>query len=162
VPASVKLEHSDAVESAPPTELAGNSVGGAALGALDGTVVAADQHSDRYLIWRHQRLRVADSGALAPLGLTDPTPRIVGASWLNTVPVGPDLAFPQISGRGSPGPTVAGHALLVGQLVVVRSTVQTQYAVVLADGLAPVTPIVAARWPRNSCRGSRRFAKGWR
>ena len=126
------------------TELAGSPPGGTAFAGSQGSVVAADQHSDEYLVWNGQRLRITDPGVLAPLGVTDPRPRIVGASWLNTVPAGSDLSFPVIPGRGAAGPTVAGHALRVGQLVVVRFTVQTQYAVVLSGGLAPITPIVAA------------------
>jgi type VII secretion protein EccB len=121
----------------------GSTPGGADLGLQNATLVAASEQGDRYLIWRDQRLRIAAPGVLAPLGLTDPTPRLVGAPWLNTVPLGPDLTYPDIPGRGGVGPTVAGHALRVGQLVEVRNTVQTQYAVVLADGLAPVSALVA-------------------
>jgi type VII secretion protein EccB len=126
------------------TELVGTATGGTALGALSGTVVSAGAGSPSYLVWRSRRLLIDDTSALAALGLADPTPRIVGASWLNTLPAGPDLTFPAVPGRGGAGPTVAGHALRIGQLVVVNSTVQTQYAVVLAGGLAPVTPVVAA------------------
>jgi type VII secretion protein EccB len=124
--------------------VSGGSAGGMDLGLQNATLVAASEQGDRYLIWRHQRLRIADTSVLASLGLTDQTPRLVGAPWLNTVPLGPDLTYPDIPGRGGVGPTVAGHTLRIGQLVEVRSTVQTQYAVVLADGLAPVSALVAA------------------
>lgn len=132
---------------ATPTTVALLGVGQAGRRSLAGgagVLVAATGGGDEYLVWHDQRLRVRDRGVLVPLGFPDPTPRPVGAAWLNSLPAGPDLAFPDVPGRGGPGPVVAGQALRSGELVVVHNGSQTQYAIAEPAGLAPVTPLVAA------------------
>lgn len=124
--------------------LGGGRAGARTLGADRGVVVTAAAGGDEYLVWHDRRMRIRDDGVLVPLGFADPAPRVVGAAWLNSLPAGPDVRFPDIPDRGEVAGKVAGKTFRVGQLVVVHNGPQTQYAVALMPGLAPVTPLQAA------------------
>ncbi|MFI7608300.1 type VII secretion protein EccB [Micromonospora sp. NPDC049366] len=119
-----------------PAELAGPAVDAAAL-----VVTTA---GTRHLIWEHRRMRVADPAAVA-LGLDAIRAVPVADTWLNGFPAGPDLAPPEIAGRGTAGPPVDGRATRVGQVLRVSGAGDdgTGFRVVLADGLAPLSPTMA-------------------
>lgn len=99
-----------------------------------------------YLAWNGRRMQLS-TAAVAALGYASAQPSPVGWPWLNAVPAGPDLTAPNIGGRGRPGPAVDGHPTLVGEVYQVSGLVGgagSEYYVVFADGLAPLTPTGAA------------------
>ncbi|MEV0461243.1 type VII secretion protein EccB [Catellatospora methionotrophica] len=120
-----------------PTDVAATGVDRAALTATaDGT---------RYLIWGSRRMRVADPAAAVALGLDGIRPVPVADTWLNGFPAGPDLTPPSVTGVGSAGPPVDGRPTRVGQVLRVSGADDdnTGFRLVLADGLASLTPTMA-------------------
>jgi ESX secretion system ATPase EccB len=80
---------------------------GQPLGQSSGLIVRAPK-GQVYLAWGGQRLRIPSTDVLGALGYAAATPYPVGWAWLNVLPAGPDLAAPDVPGRGQPGPLVAG------------------------------------------------------
>ncbi|MBB4691287.1 type VII secretion protein EccB [Paractinoplanes abujensis] len=72
------------------------------------------------------------------LGYNAQTPWPVTTAWINAIPSGPDLVAPQVPNRGGRS-AVAGRE--IGQ--VLSDVGRTQFAVLLADGVAAVTPLQA-------------------
>ncbi|MCO8277505.1 type VII secretion protein EccB [Actinoplanes sp. TRM 88003] len=72
------------------------------------------------------------------LGWAAQTPWPVTTAWINAIPSGPDLAPPRLPGVGGRSPV---PGLEIGQLV--TDAGQTQFAVLLADGVAAVTELQA-------------------
>lgn len=100
----------------------------ALIAAPDGT---------QYLLWAGQRLRVdTANGALRALGYASETPYAVTTAYLNTLSAGPDLRAPDVPGRGSNGPALAGRPTKVGQLF--TGPAGEQY-LLSANGLTPLT-----------------------
>jgi type VII secretion protein EccB len=91
-----------------------------------------------FLIWHGKRLS-ATADDVRSLGLDPETALDVPAPWVNAVPSGPDLAAPSIAGTGRPGPTVAGHATRLGDVVEATSATDAQWYVALADGVSPIS-----------------------
>jgi type VII secretion protein EccB len=90
-----------------------------------------------YLLWNGQRLHVnAAGGGLEALGYGTGTPFPVTAAILNALPAGPDLAAPDVPGRGGAGPVLAGRPTKIGQLF---SGANNQHYVLLSEGLVPLT-----------------------
>jgi type VII secretion protein EccB len=90
-----------------------------------------------YLLWNGQRLRVnGAAGALQALGYDTATPFAVTAAFLDALPAGPDLAAPDVPGRGAAGPVLAGRPTRIGQLF---SGVNNQHYLLLREGLVPLT-----------------------
>jgi type VII secretion protein EccB len=120
--------------------------GGVATGMLgDGeALVARDPAGEMYLVWNGRRLRVPGQATLAALGFGTATQYPVGVAWLNAVPAGPDLAAPDVPGRGEPGPTLDGLSTRVGQLLAVPSATGKQFFLIQRAGLVPLTATVAA------------------
>ncbi|MFI5620559.1 type VII secretion protein EccB [Streptomyces sp. NPDC051567] len=87
---------------------------GRALGPGQGVLVTVSDGTD-HLLWQGRRLRLG-AGAGTALGYGTATPFPVGSSYLNSLPAGPDLALPEIAGRGTPGPALAGRETRIGQL----------------------------------------------
>lgn len=112
-------------------------------------VLVSGQDGTIYLVWNDHRLRVpGGEAALTGLGYSGARPLPVGDAWLSAVPQGPDLAAPPVTGAGASGPMAGGHSSRVGQVYVSGGS---QYYVMLADGLAPVTQtqaylLLAADW----------------
>lgn len=95
-----------------------------------------------FAIWGDVRSRVPENWAAKAIGL-DPTTAIeVPTEWLNTIPTGADLVLPPVS-TGKDGPKVAGIPTVLGQIVTGPNAASGSFMVV-ADGLMPVTPAVAA------------------
>ncbi|WP_035792378.1 type VII secretion protein EccB [Kitasatospora mediocidica] len=100
----------------------------ALVGAPDGSV---------HLLWHGQRLRAdTANGALDALGYGSTAPFPVTAAFLNALPAGPDLTSPDIPGRGSAGPALAGRPSRVGQLF--EAPGGAPY-VLATSGLVPLT-----------------------
>jgi type VII secretion protein EccB len=71
----------------------------------------------QYLLWQGRRLRLdTTNGATRALGYTSAAPFPVTEAFLGSLPAGPDLATPDIPGRGTEGPDLAGRSTKVGQL----------------------------------------------
>ncbi|WP_435972356.1 type VII secretion protein EccB [Streptomyces sp. Qhu_M48] len=100
---------------APVVSLAvGSASTGRALGPDQGLLVATADGA-RHVLWQGKRLRMG-AGAGTALGHGAVSPFPVAASYLNSLPSGPDLASPEVAGRGTPGPALAGRPTRVGQL----------------------------------------------
>jgi type VII secretion protein EccB len=111
---------------------------GAPLTADQGLLVAAPDGT-KYLLWHGQRMRLDTvGGALQALGYASADPLPVPQSFVNALPAGPDLAAPDVPGRGSPGPLLAGHPTRVGQLFTAPSG--SGY-LLTRDGLVPVSAL---------------------
>ncbi|MFF7634564.1 type VII secretion protein EccB [Kitasatospora sp. NPDC008050] len=89
---------------------------GTALTPGQGALVSAPDGST-YLLWQGRRLRVdKQNSALQALGYPTATTFPVTAAMLGTLPTGPDLTSPDVPGRGTAGPALAGRPTKVGQL----------------------------------------------
>ncbi|MFJ8475116.1 type VII secretion protein EccB [Kitasatospora sp. NPDC094011] len=109
--------------------------GGRAL-ADDQAVLAAGPDGVPQLLWRGHRLRIdAADGGLRALGYGTAVPRPVAAGFLDALPVGPDLKAPDLPGRGTAGPALAGLASKVGQLF---SGAGGEHYLLTQDGLVPL------------------------
>ncbi|UUU44129.1 type VII secretion protein EccB [Streptomyces sp. NBC_00162] len=94
----------------------GNGSPGLALSPGQGLLVATADGT-RHVLWQGRRLRLdVAAGAGTALGYGSATPFAVPPSFLNSLPAGPDLSPPEISGRGSAGPALAGQQTRTGQL----------------------------------------------
>ncbi len=113
--------------------------GGAPLGA--GKAAVATANGETFLIWQGRRLRVTQPW-LARLFGYDKRAVQVEPSWLDLVPVGPDLTPVPVAGRGSPGPMVDGRQARIGELFVARGTgSQERRYLLLSDGLAELNQL---------------------
>lgn len=122
-------------------------VGHAATASVIPTaVLVATASGSQYLIWNDHRLRIADPAASVALGLDQTRPLPVADAWLNGLPAGPDVRPPRIPGQGGTGPTVDGRSTRVGQVLRVSGAEgdTADFRLVLADGLASLTPTLAA------------------
>ncbi|MBZ9640754.1 type VII secretion protein EccB, partial [Streptomyces sp. PSKA30] len=134
-------------------------------GVVNGTVltVGGDRSADRalstreaallrgpdgtlHLMWRGSRLRLDKAGGAAKsLGYGSVTPRPVSTAFLDALPIGPDLAPPDVPGRGERGPTLGGAPTTVGQLFRVQVPGgSTTWYVLGRKGLQPLTETGAA------------------
>ena len=117
------------------------------VAASEEALVVRTPVNQTFLIWNNQRLRVPNPAMLSALGYSAATVRQVGWSWINAVPVGPDLVAEGVSDRGSAGPKIDGQASVVGQLFKVPSVgagEADQFFVMRTDGLSPLTAVGAA------------------
>jgi type VII secretion protein EccB len=113
-----------------------SSVSAFAVHAPDGTF---------YLVWHGRRLRIADASGLIALGFDRVAPIAVTATWLNSLPAGPDLTAPTIPGRGQKSSPVAGQAAIVGQIFVDTAADGSRgFYVMMTDGLMPLNATAAA------------------
>ncbi|KAB1140906.1 type VII secretion protein EccB [Streptomyces luteolifulvus] len=92
----------------------GSAGAGRALGPGQGVLVT-DSDGTEHVLWQGRRLRLG-AGTGTALGYGRATPFPVAASYLNSLPAGPDLALPEIAGRGTAGPALAGRETRIGQL----------------------------------------------
>jgi type VII secretion protein EccB len=117
------------------TLMAGRSVGGTRLRADQGLLVQAN--GQNWLLWRNMRMRVSQFALTTFNG----TPAAISAKWLDSVSQGPDYAGPSLPamGRAAQGPLGPAR---VGQVFSVNTSSGTGSSfVLLADGLAQITPI---------------------
>lgn len=109
-------------------------------------VLVAGPDGQEYLLWQGVRLRVdkkADAGRA--LGFGDAAPRPASAAFLDAFPQGPDLAPPEVPGRGGDGPRLGGQPTRVGQ--VFRVDVpgsEPRYHLLYQEGLVPLSDTAAA------------------
>ncbi|MBS2552742.1 type VII secretion protein EccB [Catenulispora sp. NL8] len=120
------------------TMVIGARPGGLTVDAGHALVVSAPDGT-LYLIWNGTRLRVPDAHALIALGYPPGlAPRLVDATWLDSVPQGPDLSVP-----AAPAGTVAvlGRTdVKLGTVFAVTGTgAVPDYFLARRDGLAPIS-----------------------
>lgn len=123
------------------TLLAGVAPDGGELASNEGLVVSAGDQT--YLVWRNTRYLVPDPRILNPLGFNNTSAQEVGVAWLNALPEGPELVYPQIPGLGQPGPNLAGRQTTIGEVYFVDYGDRQQFVLVMPDGLAPITKAVS-------------------
>jgi type VII secretion protein EccB len=102
-------------------------------------VLVSDPAERIFLVYANRRFLVPPAKAVATLralGWADRQPWPVAAAWINSVPLGPDLAAPPVPEQGSASSL---RDWRVGQLL----TDGRQWGVVLADGFAPITRVQA-------------------
>nr|WP_296068176.1 type VII secretion protein EccB [uncultured Actinoplanes sp.] len=109
----------------------------------DQAVVVTDG-DDTFLVWRGRRLRLAETWLARVLGYED-APVTVGTNWLESVPVGPDIAPPAVPGRGTAGPDIDGRRTTIGELFTAQTagTPERRY-LLMKDGLAELSPVAYA------------------
>lgn len=112
--------------------------GGRGLGE-QGLLVSDAELGMNYLVWRGHRHLIQSSRVVIPalFGSVAATP--VGTAWLNAVPAGTDIAPPQVRDRGKS--STALPARTIGDILVAQTGAGPQHYLVLADGLAPITPL---------------------
>lgn len=109
---------------------------GEGLTDTDGALVAGPDGAV-FLAWNGQKWRMStESAGPAALGYGTTDPIKVPAGFLNALPTGPDLVAPEVPGRGTPGPQLAGGPSAVGQLF--RDASGKPYLLTQA-GLVPLT-----------------------
>ncbi|MFF3503129.1 type VII secretion protein EccB [Streptomyces sp. NPDC003247] len=101
---------------------------------------------ERFLVWHGRRLPLdTEHGAQRALGYGDAVARAVSAEFLNSLPLGPDLAPLDVPGRGTAGPSLDGHATRVGQVFTVQvPDGPVRYYLLTGQGLRPVDATQAA------------------
>jgi type VII secretion protein EccB len=120
--------------------------GGTAPDQRAGLLVTVDGSTDRYLIYRDQRLRIPDNATVTALGWAGLPVAPVAPGLINTLPAGPDLAVAVIPGSGDPTTiTVAGAQTTVGQLF----RVGDRHYVMTPTGLSPVGAVTAQLMAAN-------------
>ncbi|MFY1699961.1 type VII secretion protein EccB [Solwaraspora sp. WMMA2101] len=107
----------------------------------DAALVGAPDGSVHLLVGETRHLIDTDGGAREALGYGAATVRPVPAEFLRLLPAGPDLTAPEVPGRGTSGPTLAGRPSRIGQLF---SGPGGSAYLLTADGLAQLTPTVLA------------------
>ncbi|MFI8197642.1 type VII secretion protein EccB [Streptomyces sp. NPDC085942] len=81
------------------------------------TLVRTVPGDTAYLLWHGTRMRVDPANyAVQSLGYDADAAYPVPEAFLNALPSGPDLAVPEVAGRGTAGPELAGRPTRVGQL----------------------------------------------
>lgn len=137
---SVCTENPGAGNTSRSTLLVGDKLTDGAVVAPTGkALLVRDPAQQVYLVVGNRKFAIPAARLFATLRVllyNDRRPWPVSAAWINAVPPGPDLVAPVIAGAG--GDSVVGD-FPVGQLL----TYTGQFAVVLADGVAGVTPMQA-------------------
>ncbi len=107
----------------------------------DAGLLVEDVGGERYLVWHQRRHRVRDGQTTLPaLGWAGQAPVPVADTWLAALPAGEDLARIPVPGLGTRSAAVPGA--VVGEVFVVAGrSGAPQYAIALADGLAPLTAV---------------------
>ncbi|GAB4060703.1 type VII secretion protein EccB [Catellatospora paridis] len=132
-------------QSRPTVLLAIGAPADVAATPVDRAMLVAIPDGTRYLIWGNRRMRVADPAASVALALDGVRPTPVADTWLNGFPAGPDLAPPPVADVGAAGPPVDGKPTRIGQVLRVSGADDDSagFRLVLADGLASLTPTMA-------------------
>lgn len=121
----------------------GSPGGGQPLNAGTG-LLAQTPDRELFLLWQGHRYPIPHPAVVrAAFGWGGQQPVRVAAAFVNAVPPGPDLVPPAIPGStGKPSRTLPHRR--VGTVVVVATQGGSrQYAVVLPDGLAPISQVQA-------------------
>jgi len=96
-----------------------------------------------HLVWRDRRIAVRNDWALRAVGIDPASAVAVRDSWLDALPVGPDLVAP-VPSLGQPGPVIDGRPTVTGQMLAVPALPQRRIYLVAPDGLIPLTELATA------------------
>lgn len=144
------------------TVIVGDPVAGAghaAAMAADSAVLASSGDAT-WLIWGNKRARIdlTDAAVVSSLGinLDTPTPRPLDRQLLNLIPETSPLTVPFVPNAGDPPrfvwPTPAS-APLIGSVILDHENNAVNYFAVTADGLQPISSVVAAMLRANNAYG---------
>ncbi|GAA4531781.1 type VII secretion protein EccB [Amycolatopsis samaneae] len=108
-------------------------------------LLARTPDGTNFLIWRGKRHRIPGRSEIEAL-YGGVAPVTVTPAWMNALPAGPDVAASVPDQVGSQGPSIDGHASVVGQVYQVRNPAigTSQLYLVRADGVATLSPTNAA------------------
>jgi type VII secretion protein EccB len=125
--------------SASTTLILGTPMGGRRLD--NDALLAKDIVSEsQYLIWHGHRYAINGSNTVTSLFGAQTTPVQVTAGWLNGLPTGETIAPISVADRGGASSALPGRK--VGDLLFAKSgNQQSQYYIVLNDGLAAITQL---------------------
>ncbi|NJQ06539.1 type VII secretion protein EccB [Streptomyces lonarensis] len=119
------------------TVVVGGEAEGDGIGADEGGLVSGPD-GEEYLVWQGNRLRLdSETGARESLGWTAHAAVPVSASFLNSLPAGPDLTPPPVADLGDAGPAGVGTVGQVFEQAVTGGA--SRYYQLHADALVPVT-----------------------
>ncbi|WP_326676245.1 type VII secretion protein EccB [Streptomyces sp. NBC_01237] len=114
---SVCATRTDAAKAPLLTVAVGLTAEGRPVTSDRATLVRSVPGDATYLLWHGTRLRLNTANyAVQSLGYDPDGAYPVPDAFLNALPAGPDLAVPEVTGRGKAGPSLAGRATRVGQL----------------------------------------------
>lgn len=107
----------------------------------DQGILVSDPDGTVHLLWNGSRLRMEeDSGAVQALGYGSRPVLAVSSAFLETIPEGPGLETPPVTGAGDPGPDSVGNGHRVGQVFAVSAPGQEdQHHLLTREGLVPLT-----------------------
>ncbi|ANI37652.1 type VII secretion protein EccB [Mycolicibacterium vaccae] len=133
------------------TVIAGPPVdGGERAAALPtGHAVLAENGGRTWLLWdgRRSPIDLADRAVTDALGIgvDIAAPQPIADGLFNAIPEAPPLVTPAVAGAGTPSEAPLPEPLPVGAVVVAYDADNAiRHYVVLAEGLQPITPVVAA------------------
>ncbi|HUO39189.1 MAG TPA: type VII secretion protein EccB [Mycobacterium sp.] len=145
------------------TIIVGDAVPGpghAAPLAQSSAMLATDDAGATWLIWGDKRSRIdldnAAVSAAVGINLDTPAPRPIDRQLLNLIPESPPLVVPFIGNASGPPRFVwpaPGAAPVVGSVVVDHEDNQLRYFAVTAEGLQPVSPVIAAMLRADNAYG---------
>jgi type VII secretion protein EccB len=126
---------------------------GRELAATQGLLVT--DGSDLHVIASGYRFRVSGNGPAAGLRLEGRPVTRVSPAWLSAVPTGVDLSLLKISGAGTGGLPLGGRTVPVGTVVQTAAAGGPgDFYLVLAAGIAPISPVQAALVTANPANRS--------
>jgi type VII secretion protein EccB len=128
------------------------------------TAILATDRTDgsTWLIWDGKRsaIDLNNAAATAAVGINvdTPSPRPINPALLNLIPQSPPLVVPFIANAGDPPrfawPVAGAPAPLIGSVVVDHDeNNQLRYYVVGAEGMQPISPVIAAILRANDAYG---------
>jgi type VII secretion protein EccB len=125
--------------SASTTLILGTTMGGRPLN--NDALLAEDILSQsEFLVWHGHRYAITGANTVTSLFGAQTTPVQVTAGWLDGLPTGEAIAPITVANRGATSAVVPGRK--VGDVLFARpGNQQSQYYVVLSDGLAAITPL---------------------
>jgi type VII secretion protein EccB len=131
--------------------IAGAPVGGGerATGLAESSAILVDGGAGTWLVWdgRRSAVDVSDRAVASALGIGTETPavRTISPGLFNVIPEGAPLRVPAIPGAGSAPAYPLSVPAEVGSVVVAYGADNAMlYYAVLADGLQPISPVLAA------------------
>lgn len=108
---------------------------------LDQGILVSEPDGAVHLLWGGTRLRVKEeSGGFQALGYGTSPVLPVSNAFLGTIPEGPDLEAPPVTGAGDPGPESLDSGHRVGRVFAVSTPdQQDQHYLLTHEGLVPLT-----------------------
>ncbi|MCH9729738.1 MAG: type VII secretion protein EccB [Actinomycetia bacterium] len=99
---------------------------------------------------------LADRAVTGPVGLDEVVPTELSQALLDAIPAGRPLVVPVVPRAGEPAEVDLGTPVVIGSVVVSEdvSSGKDQYYVVHADGVQPVTSVVAAMLRQRDSHGA--------